>query len=170
GLIREKVADIATAIFVGESLAYRTVGMIDEALSDIDKHSPDASTQIRKGIEEYAVECSIIKVWASELLDRVVDDVVQIYGGYGFVEEYPAERAYRDARVNRIFEGTNEINRMITTGWMLKQAMSGKLALMPAIKKLMDEVLAGPSMADPLEGSLAAERTLVINAKKIALF
>src|SRR5439155_1497268 len=83
---------------------------------------------------EYAVECSIIKVWASEMLDRVVDDNVQIYGGYGFVEEYPAERAYRDSRVNRIFEGTNEINRMITTGWLLKQAMSGKLPLMAAIK------------------------------------
>src|SRR3954462_3492932 len=170
GLVREMLADIAIGVYVGEALAYHTVGMIDAALSDIDKKSADASTQIRKGIEEYAVECSILKVWASEAIDRVVDEQVQIYGGYGFVEEYPAERAYRDARVNRIFEGTNEINRMITTGWMLKQAMSGKLALMPAIKKLMDEVLAGPSTADPLEGPLAAERTLVINAKKIALF
>src|SRR4051812_47012152 len=170
GLIREKIANMAIGTYVGECLAYRTVGAIDAALSDIDKTAPDASEKIRKGIEEFAVECSILKVWGSELIDRVVDEVVQIYGGYGFVEEYPAERAYRDARVNRIFEGTNEINRMITTGWMLKQAMSGKLALMPAIKKLMDEVLAGPSMTDPLEGPLAAERTLVINAKKIALF
>src|SRR5690348_15736085 len=84
GLIREKIAEIATGIYVGEALAYRTVGMIDEALRDIDKKSPDASTQIRKGIEEYAVECSILKVWGSEMLDRVVDHVVQIYGGYGF--------------------------------------------------------------------------------------
>jgi butyryl-CoA dehydrogenase len=143
--------------------------MIDAALSEIDKHSQEASREIRKGIEEYAVECSIAKVWASELLDRTVDEVVQIYGGYGFVEEYPAERAYRDSRVNRIFEGTNEINRMITTGWLLKQAMSGKLALMPAIKKLMDEVLAGPSMSEPIEGALANERAMVANAKKIAL-
>jgi butyryl-CoA dehydrogenase len=170
GLIKEKLADIAIGTYVGEAMSYRTIGMIDVALSEIDKNAPDAPTQMRKGIEEYAVECSILKVWGSEMIDKVVDEVVQIYGGYGFVEEYPAERAYRDARVNRIFEGTNEINRMITTGWMLKQAMSGKLALMPAIKRLMDEVLAGPSMADPLEGPLAAERTLVINAKKIALF
>ncbi len=170
GLIREKIADIATGIYVGEALAYRTVGMIDEALRDIDKKSPDASTQIRKGIEEYAVECSILKVWGSEMLDSVVDHVVQIYGGYGFVEEYPAERCYRDSRVNRIFEGTNEINRMIITGWLMKRAMSGQLALMPAIKKLMDEVLSGPSMGEELEGALSAERTLLANAKKAALF
>ena len=170
GLIREKLAEIAIGVYVGESLAYRTVGMIDEVLRDIDKHSPDAATQIRKGIEEYAVECSILKVWGSEMLDEVVDHVVQIYGGYGFVEEYPAERAYRDSRVNRIFEGTNEINRMIITGWLMKRAMSGQLALMPAIKKLMDEVLSGPSMGEEVEGELAAERALVGNAKKTALF
>src|SRR5579859_958732 len=168
GLIREKLAEIAIGIYVGESLAYRTVGMIDAALRDIDKHSPDASTQIRKGIEEYAVECSILKVWGSEMLDEVVDHVVQIHGGYGFVEEYPAERAYRDSRVNRIFEGTNEINRMIITGFLMKRAMSGQLALMPAIKKLTDEVMSGTS-GEPIEGPLAAERTLVSNAKKAGL-
>ena len=170
GLIREKLADIAIGVYVGESLAYRTVGMIDEALHDIDKRSPDASTQIRKGIEEYAVECSILKVWGSEMLDEVVDHVVQIFGGYGFVEEYPAERAYRDSRVNRIFEGTNEINRMIITGWLMKRAMGGQLALMPAIKKLMDEVLSGPSVGEEAEGELAAERALLGSAKKTALF
>ena len=170
GLIREKLAEIAIGIYVGESLAYRTVGMIDAALRDIDKHSPDASTEIRKGIEEYAVECSILKVWGSEMLDEVVDHVVQIHGGYGFVEEYPAERAYRDSRVNRIFEGTNEINRMIITGWLMKRAMTGQLALMPAIKKLMDEVLSGPSMSEETEGALSEERALVASAKKSALF
>ena len=169
GLIKEKLANMAVGTFVGESLAYRTVGMIEAALADIDKNSADAFTQIRKGIEEYAVECSILKVWGSEMIDYVVDEVVQIYGGYGFVEEYPAERAYRDARVNRIFEGTNEINRMIITGWVMKRAMSGQLALMPAIKKLMDEVLAGPQMGEPLEGPLAAERAIVANAKKAGL-
>src|SRR5262249_11609148 len=144
--------------------------MIDEALRDIDKHSPDASTQIRKGIEEFAVECSILKVWGSEMLSRAVDEVVQIYGGYGFVEEYPAERAYRDSRVNRIFEGTNEINRMIITGWLLKRALSGQLALMPAIPRIMDEVLAGSTSSEAAEGLLAAERVMVTGAKKIALF
>ena len=169
GLIKEKLANIAIGVYVGECMAYRTVGMIETALGDIDKSAQDASTQIRKGIEEYAVECSILKVWGSEMIDRVVDEVVQIYGGYGFVEEYPAERAFRDARVNRIFEGTNEINRMIITGWLMKRAMGGQLALMPAIKKLMDEVLAGPSMGEPLEGPLAAERTILANAKKAGL-
>ena len=100
-------------------------------------------SQVRKVIDEYAVECSILKVWGSEFLDHVVDEMVQIYGGYGFVEEYPAERAYRDSRVNRIFEGTNEINRLVITGFLLKRAMSGHLPLMAAIKKLMDEVLSG---------------------------
>jgi butyryl-CoA dehydrogenase len=99
-----------------------------------------------------------------------VDELVQIFGGYGFVEEYPAERVYRDSRVNRIFEGTNEINRLIITGWLLKRAMSGQLPLLPAIKRLMDEVLAGPSMGEGPEGPLAAEQTIVANAKKIALF
>ncbi len=104
------------------------------------------------------------------MLDYVVDETVQIYGGYGFVEEYPAERTYRDARINRIFEGTNEINRLIIAGSLLKRAMSGQLPLMPAIKKVMDEVLAGPSAGEDSEGALAEERKLVAQAKKIALF
>ncbi|MBI2677175.1 MAG: acyl-CoA dehydrogenase family protein [Candidatus Koribacter versatilis] len=168
GLVREMLANMAIRVYVGEALCYRTVGMIDAALSGIDKKSADAATQIRKGIEEYAVECSIAKVWASEAIDRVVDEQVQIYGGYGFVEEYPAERAYRDARVNRIFEGTNEINRLIITGWLLKRAISGQLPLMPAIKRTLDEVMAGPS-TEEFEGALAGERKLVSNAKKLTL-
>jgi butyryl-CoA dehydrogenase len=104
------------------------------------------------------------------MLDTVVDETVQVYGGYGFVEEYPAERAYRDSRVNRIFEGTNEINRLIITGWLLRRAMAGQLPLMPAIQKVMDEVLSGPGLGESLEGPMAAERALVGNAKKVALF
>jgi alkylation response protein AidB-like acyl-CoA dehydrogenase len=168
GLIKEKLANMAVGVYTGESMSYRTVGMIDAAMSEIDKNAADAYKQIAKNIEEYAVECSILKVYGSEMLDYVVDETVQIYGGYGFVEEYPAERAYRDSRVNRIFEGTNEINRMIITGWLLKRAMKGQLALMPAIKKLTDEIMSGSS-AEPPEGPLAAERTLVANAKKVGL-
>jgi len=170
GLIREKLANMAVGIYTGESMVYRTVGMMDVALDEVDKSSTTAAQDIRKAIEEYAVECSIIKVWGSEMIDYVVDETVQVYGGYGFVEEYPAERAYRDARINRIFEGTNEINRLIITGFLLKRAMSGQLPLMPAIKKLMDEVLSGPSLGEDLEGPMAEERKLVTNAKKLGLF
>ena len=170
GLIREKLANMATLIYVGESLVFRTVGMMDVALAAVDKSSAEALGNTRKAIEEYAVECSIIKVWGSEMIDYVVDETVQIYGGYGFVEEYPAERAYRDARINRIFEGTNEINRLIITGFLLKRAMSGQLPLMPAIKKLMDEVISGPLGEEEREGPLAEERKLVAQAKKLSLF
>jgi len=170
GLVREKLANMAVGIYTGESLIYRTVGMMDVALNEVDKSSSQAAQETRKAIEEYAVECSIIKVWGSEMVDYVVDETVQIYGGYGFVEEYPAERSYRDARINRIFEGTNEINRLIITGFLLKRAMSGQLPLMPAIKKLMDEVLSGPSAGEEIEGSLAEERKLVAQAKKLGLF
>src|SRR5690242_4830786 len=170
GLVREKLANMAASIYVGEAMTYRTVGLMDSALAAVDKSAPDAAKQTLKAIEEYAVECSIIKVWASEMLDHVVDETVQIYGGYGFVEEYPAERAYRDARINRIFEGTNEINRLIITGFLLKRAMSGQLPLMPAIKQIMDEVLSGPSLADEAEGLFAEEKKLVASAKKLGLF
>jgi alkylation response protein AidB-like acyl-CoA dehydrogenase len=170
GLVREKLANMAVGVYTGEALVYRTVGMMDVALAEVDKAGADAAKETRKAIEEYAVECSIIKVWGSEMVDYVVDETVQIYGGYGFVEEYPAERAYRDARINRIFEGTNEINRLIITGFLLKRAMSGQLPLMPAIKKLMDEVLSGPLLSEDLEGPLVEERKLVTSAKKLSLF
>src|SRR5579871_2193819 len=170
GLVREKIANMAALLYVGESLVYRTVGMMDAALSEVDKSAADAARQTLKAIEEYAVECSIIKVWGSEMIDYVVDETVQIYAGYGFVEEYPAERAYRDARINRIFEGTNEINHLIITGFLLKRAMTGQLPLMPAIKKLMDEVLSGPSTGEEEDGPLAEERKLVMQAKKLGLF
>ncbi len=170
GLVREKIANMATLLFVGESLVYRTVAMMDAALGEVDKSAADAARQTLRAIEEYAVECSIIKVWGSEMIDYIVDETLQIYAGYGFVEEYPAERAYRDARINRIFEGTNEINRLIITGFLLKRAMTGQLPLMPAIKKLMDEVLSGPSSAEEFEGPLPEERKLVAQAKKLGLF
>ena len=167
GLIQEKIAACAAGIFAGEALCYRTIGLIDAALAGVDKND---TAEIQKRIEEYAVECSIVKVWMSEMLDMVVDEVLQIYAGYGYVEEYPAERQYRDSRINRIFEGTNEINRLIISGWVLKAAASGKLALMPAIKTLMDEVMSGPVLKEEREGALAAELELVSAAKKLTLF
>jgi len=167
GLIQEKIAESAAAIFAGEALCYRTVGMIDAALAGVAKNDHAA---IQKRIEDYAVECSIVKVWASEMYDLVADHVVQIYAGYGYVEEYPAERHYRDSRINRIFEGTNEINRLIISGFILKAAMQGKLALMPAIKTVMDEVMAGPVAKEEREGALAAEFDMLANAKKLTLF
>ena len=169
GLIQEKLADCAAGIYAGEALTYRTVGMIDAALADVDTHAAGASRDIQKRIEEYAVECSIMKVWGSEMLDMVVDHVLQIHGGYGYVEEYPAERPYRDSRINRIFEGTNEINRLIITGWLMKRAMTGQLPLMPAIRKVMDEVLS-PSLSSIGEGPLGVERQMLANAKKLTLF
>src|SRR5438067_11476732 len=133
---------MAAGIFTGEAMAYRTVGMMDHAIAQVSAEHQDMA-QVRKVIDEYALECSILKIWGSEFIDYVVDEAVQIYGGYGFVEEYPAERNYRDVRVNRIFEGTNEINRLVIAGFLLKRAMSGQLPLMPAIKKLMDDVISG---------------------------
>ena len=170
GLIQEKLAECAAAIYVGEALSYRTVGMIDAALSDVDIANPTASRDIQKRIEEYAVECSILKVWGSEMLDTVVDHVVQIYGGFGYVEDYPAASAYRDARINRIFEGTNEINRLIITGWLMKRSMTGSLALQPAIKQALDGVMDSFSNSDETDHPLAAERKLLAAAKKVTLF
>ncbi|MGB6158116.1 MAG: acyl-CoA dehydrogenase family protein [Acidobacteriaceae bacterium] len=168
GLIQEKIADIAAGIFAGEALVYRVVGAIDAALATL---APDApASEAQKRIEEYAVECSIVKVWCSEMLERAVDHCVQIYGGYGYVEEYPAERNYRDSRINRIFEGTNEINRLIITGFTLKRAMQGRLALLPAIGKVMDEVMAGSAPRQEGSGPLAAEKAVLASAKKLGLF
>jgi alkylation response protein AidB-like acyl-CoA dehydrogenase len=168
GLVREKLANMAAGIFTGEAMAYRTVGMMDAAVANLGETQND-TVLVRKVIDDYAVECSILKVWGSEFISYVVDEMVQIYGGYGFVEEYPAERAYRDSRINRIFEGTNEINRLVITGFLLKRAMSAQLPLMPAIKKIMDEVLSG-TRDEEAEGLLAEERRLVATAKKIGLF
>ncbi len=168
GLVREKIANMAVGIFTGESMAYRTVGMMDAAIAQLGPAHSDM-TQVRKVIDEYAVECSILKVWGSEFVNFVADETMQIYGGYGFVEEYPIERTYRDARINRIFEGTNEINRLLITGFLLKRAMSGQLPLMSAIRKLMDEVLSGGS-SNGYEGLMAEERKLVASAKKIGMF
>src|SRR4029077_3079566 len=152
----------------GESMIYRTLGMIEAGIASIGD-SKDADAKLR-AIEEYAAECSIIKVALSEYCDFVTDEMVQIFGGYGYSADYPAERAYRDSRIKRIFEGTNEINRMLVPGRLMKAALSGRLALLPAAQALMDEILS-PAMGsfDLDDGLLAAEQKLAKNAKKVAL-
>jgi alkylation response protein AidB-like acyl-CoA dehydrogenase len=167
GAIKAKLAEQAIRTWVGESMIYRTLGMIEAGISEVDANDMDARL---RAIEEYAAECSIIKVALSEYCDFVVDEMVQIYGGYGYSADYPAERAYRDSRINRIFEGTNEINRMLIPGRLMKAALSGNLALLPAAQALMDEVLS-PQMAsfDDDDTLLATEQKLTSNAKKVAL-
>jgi alkylation response protein AidB-like acyl-CoA dehydrogenase len=165
GAIKGKLGEMAIRTWVGEAMIYRTLGMIEAAISDTT--DPDAKL---KAIEEYSAECSIIKVALSEYCDFVADEMVQIFGGYGYSADYPAERAYRDSRINRIFEGTNEINRMLIPGRLMKSALSGRLALLPAAQGLMDEILSPPMPGlDEDEGLLAAEEKLAKNAKKVAL-
>ncbi len=153
-------------------MAYRTAGMIDAGMALLGPEQSHLPREIQQRIEEYAVECSILKVYGSEMLSLVADELVATMGGYGYVEEYPAERFYRDARINRIFEGTNEINRLIITGWLMKRAMSGQLPLLPAIKKLMDEVMQPPSFEAASENGavLSHEAEVLAAARKIALF
>jgi alkylation response protein AidB-like acyl-CoA dehydrogenase len=167
GAIKAKLAEMAIRTWVGESMIYRTLGMIEAGVGAVDTKDMDARL---RAIEEYASECSIIKVALSEYCDYVVDEMVQIYGGYGYSADYPAERAYRDSRINRIFEGTNEINRLLIPGRLMKSAMSGRLALLPAAQALMDELLSPQiSGLEDDEGLLAKEQKLAKNAKKVAL-
>jgi alkylation response protein AidB-like acyl-CoA dehydrogenase len=164
GAIKHKLAEMAIRTWVAESITYRTVGMIDALIGD--DHGNEKKLQ---SIEEYAVESSINKVACSEALDYVVDEMVQIYGGYGYSADYPAEAAYRDSRINRIFEGTNEINRMLIPGMLMKRAVKGKLPLIQAAKALQDEILNPQMSFDEDTSLLAAETKLAKNAKKIAL-
>jgi alkylation response protein AidB-like acyl-CoA dehydrogenase len=168
GLMREKLAEMAIQIFAVESMIYRTAGNIEAAMHAA-SGSGDKAQNTMKVLEEYAIESSISKVYGSEMLDFVVDEGVQIFGGYGFHEDYPVCRAYRDSRVNRIFEGTNEINRMLIIQMLMKRAMGGQLALIPAAMKLADEILAGPSFEETPEGVLAEEARTIANAKKMFL-
>src|SRR5436190_23171766 len=136
---------MAIRIFAAESIAWRLVGLIEGQLNGFSWDQPNASQTMLKAVEEYAAECSIIKVYGSEALDYVVDEGVQIHGGYGFHQDYAVERSYRDSRINRIFEGTNEINRLLVTGMLLKRAQRGELGLVPAAQGGMAEVLGGPA-------------------------
>jgi len=162
GMIQHKIAAMGVRMYASESMTYRVVGAIEAHLAGFSWDAPDAGNQQLKAVEEFAAECSFIKVFASETLDYVVDECVQIHGGYGFSQEYSCEHAYRDSRINRIFEGTNEINRLLATGMIMKRAQKGLIPMMEAGKKLQAEIMAGPQ--------LGAEVDLVANAKKIGLF
>ncbi|MCC6586025.1 MAG: acyl-CoA dehydrogenase family protein [Bryobacterales bacterium] len=151
GMIQHKLAEMAVRTYAAESMAYRVTGMIQAKLLE-------PGTDVLKAAEEFAAECSYVKVFASETLDYVADEGVQIHGGYGFHQDYMVERAYRDSRINRIFEGTNEINRMLATGMLIKRAQRGRLGLVNAVKKLEGEVL-----------NPAGETDVLTGAKKVAL-
>jgi alkylation response protein AidB-like acyl-CoA dehydrogenase len=166
GLIKHKIGQMAILAYVSESMVYRTAGMIDRNLADVGLHEPEAAL---KRIEEYDVECSMVKVWCSEMCDYVVDENVQIFGGAGYVEDYPAERYWRDARVNRIYEGTNEINRLLVPGRLIRRAMKGELPIFQKAMALLDELTSGPSLEALPEGFLAAEGRMLAGAKKVAL-
>jgi hypothetical protein len=163
GAMQHKLAEMAIRIFATESMAWRVVGLIQAQLSGAEHGSADSAKVELKAAEEYAAECSMVKVFAAEMLDFVADEGVQIHGGYGFHQDYAVERYYRDARINRLFEGTSEINRLVISGMPLKRAARGLLPLLEAAQKeLADSNQERPSV-DP-------EMRLVRNAKKIALF
>jgi alkylation response protein AidB-like acyl-CoA dehydrogenase len=162
GMIQHKLAEMAIRTYAAESMTYRVLGSIEAHLEGFSWDAPDADHTMLKAVEEFATECSFIKVFASEALDYVVDEGVQIHGGYGFHQDYEVEHAYRDSRINRIFEGTNEINRLLATGMMLKRAQKGILPLVEAVQRLQSEILSGPS--------LGGEIDMIANAKKIGLF
>jgi alkylation response protein AidB-like acyl-CoA dehydrogenase len=166
GLIKHKIGQMAILAYVSEAVVYRTAGMIDRNLAQVGLHDPAA---VLKRIEEYDVECSMVKVYCSELLDWIVDENVQIFGGAGYVEDYPAERYWRDARINRIYEGTNEINRLLVPGRLIRRAMKGELPIFQKAHALLDELTSGPPLEPPDEGFLAAEARMLAGAKKVAL-
>lgn len=167
-LTKEKLATMASKIYATESSVYRTVGLFEERMNQLTEEEINNGKAVADSIAEYAIECSMNKVFATETLDYVVDEGVQIHGGYGFMQEYEIERAYRDSRINRIFEGTNEINRLLVPGTFLRKAMKGELPLLQKAQQLQDELMM-LMPEEPGEEPLAQEKYLVKNAKKIGL-
>lgn len=168
GAIKEKLARMTAETFASESLVYRLAGLLDDKIAHIDKDVENYYEEYQKAIEEYAVECGISKVFCSEVLAYVVDETVQIFGGYGYSQEYPAERFYRDERINRIFEGTNEINRLLTPGILLKKTMKGELPLQKEAMKAMESLMT-PSLEEPEDGLFAKELKIVDDLKTVFL-
>ena len=169
GAIKHKLAEMAIKIFASETALYRTAALIADMEKDLSSQGMDLSKALLMASEEYAVECAILKVFGSEALDYVVDEGVQIHGGYGFSEEYPMARAYRDSRINRSFEGTNEINRLLSVDMLLKKAMKGELDLLTPATAVQKELMRIPDFAENLEGTLAAEKKVIANMKKAVL-
>lgn len=168
GMIKNKVADMNIRTYVTESICYRTGGLINSLVENLDMEAEDAGQKVAEGIQEYATECSIVKIVGSEALDFVADEAVQIHGGYGYSQEYAVERIYRDSRINRIFEGTNEINRMIIPATLLRKAQKGEIPLIQAAMKLQEELLM-PMMPEESDELLGKEAQTVENFKKIFL-
>jgi alkylation response protein AidB-like acyl-CoA dehydrogenase len=169
GAIRHKLAEMATKVYAIESASYRAGQNIDDAYEALVAGGMDASKAKLKSTEQFAVECAILKVWGSEALDYVVDEGVQVYGGMGFSADAPMDRAYRDARINRIFEGTNEINRLLTVDMMLKRAMKGELDLMTPATAVASELMSIPDFGEPDGTLFAAEKKIIQNLKKATL-
>ncbi|MCL4557912.1 MAG: acyl-CoA dehydrogenase family protein [Deltaproteobacteria bacterium] len=170
GMIRRKFADMMTKVYVTESMSYRTSGMIDDAIHALDRKAPDFSKKAAKIFEDYDIEASIMKVYGSEMLGFVVDEAVQSYGGYGYIEDYPVARAYRDARINRIFEGTNEINRLLIPATILKRSMKGELDFMGRLDDILAEIKADRVNKTPGQGLLGTEMLAADIAKKITVY
>jgi alkylation response protein AidB-like acyl-CoA dehydrogenase len=170
GAIKHKIAEMTAKVFASESACYRAGQNIDDAIEDLLAGGMDSAQAKLKGVEQFAIECAMLKVHGSEVLDYVVDEGVQIYGGMGFSAEAPMDRAYRDARINRIFEGTNEINRLLSVGTIVKRAMKGELNLMPAAMAVGKEIMAIPDFnTEEEDGILMAEKKVVKNLKKATL-